>query len=110
MRASEAHMCARRGACARMCAHVCASGAHMRAGGAHMRASGARMAHPVHHMAHLVHHMAHVRAARVEKVRGFAWLSVAQPESVRHVAAFGVAQRGSAWLTHFAAELAVRLN
>ena len=67
-------------------------------------------AHPVHHMAHPVHHMAHLRAARVEKVRGFAWLSVAQPESVRHVATFGVAQRGSAWLTHFAGELGCRLT
>ena len=87
-----------------------ASGAHMCASGAHKCASGAHMAHPVHHMALLVHHMAHVRAARVEKVRGSAWISVDQPESVRHVATFGVDQRGSAWITHFAGELAVRLT
>ena len=68
------------------------------------------MAHHVHHMAHLVPHMAHVRAARVEKVRGFAWLSVAQPESVRHVATFGVAQRGSAWLGQFAGKLGCQMK
>ena len=45
-----------------------------------------------------------------DSVHGFAWLSLAQPESVRQVAIFGVAQGGSGWLGQLEGKLGCQMK
>ena len=45
-----------------------------------------------------------------KRVHGFAWLSLAQPESVRQAAIFGVAQRGSGWLGQLEGKLGCQMK